>query len=265
VLVVVDRANTVEEDRGMYLRFRSPGHFALDGDVATASVGSTKLTVSSLARTSGTLAIGVPTAKDCFAPGTVRGTCDAARFPVTDVRTRLSGPRASAAHAIAVVDHAATSPAASALNGDGWHGIHVAGPRDAVVVWRELGARGDTFGYRAAAAAKVTHVIIDGPEQDGLATVTAKRDADACVVTVAAGGVTPARPLIVTLDDHCTLTDDPQTDAVPTARQHRGSSHGGARSPRAGCCGAQTAPASPLALAFVVLALALRRRRAATT
>jgi hypothetical protein len=266
VVVVVDRANTVDDDRDMFLRFRSPGHFALNGDVATATVGASKVVVASLARSSGKPEIGTPGEKDCFAQGTVRGTCDAARFPVTDLRVRVAGSRPSAAHAITVIDRGGSMPALSPISGDGWHGVRVAGLRDAVIVWRDLGARGDSFTYRVAAAAKISHVILDAPDRDGMATVSARRDGDACAVTISAGGAIPARPLIVTLDDHCAATNDLPTDAVPSAGQNRRNSHGTPHSPRAGCCGAQAAPGSPLATAVVVLALSLAlRKRAART
>jgi len=43
------------------------------------------LAIASLARSSGTPVIGTPSAKDCFVAGTVRGTCDAARFAVAAI------------------------------------------------------------------------------------------------------------------------------------------------------------------------------------
>ena len=75
-VVVLDRANTGGDDRDLYLRFRTPGHLALTGTSATATVGATKLAITALAPEKP--AIGAPSLKDCFKQGTVRGTCDAA-------------------------------------------------------------------------------------------------------------------------------------------------------------------------------------------
>ena len=47
-VLVLDRANTGGDDRDLYLRFRTPGHFALDGTTATATVGATKLAITAL-------------------------------------------------------------------------------------------------------------------------------------------------------------------------------------------------------------------------
>jgi hypothetical protein len=251
VVVVVDRATTGDADRAMYLRFRTPGHLALAGDTATATIGGTKLAISPLARSSGKAAIGVPSEKDCYKPGTVRGTCDAARIPVTDYRVEIAGPKPFAAHVIAALDARAAPPPTAPLSGDGWAGVHV---RDATVVWHTGGK--DRLAYRAPPG---THVILDAPEQNGNATVTAKREGDACAVEVAPGGSLPARPLIVALDAQCNATLDPEAPAASAAGTRPGRS-AQVRSPRAGCCGAQAAPGSPLAMALVVLAFVLRRR-----
>ena len=255
-LVVVDRAETGDDERAMYLRFRTPGHFALDGETATSTVGTTKLVISSVGRTSGKAELGVPTLKDCFKAGTVRGTCDAARFPVIDYRVVIAGPKPRAAHVISVAG-AKTTVATSPLSGDGWAGVTLRGLRDASVVWRTSGS--GTFTYRAPHG---THVILDAPDKTGMATITAKREGEGCVVEVAAGGSISARPAIVTLDAQCNVTADPEAPTTsslagtkPTASSSR------VRSPRSGCCGAQAAPGSSIAMTIVVVAVLWRHRR----
>ena len=58
-LVVIDRADTGGADREMYLRFRTPGTLvAHRDDSATATIGATKLTIASVAHSSGTPKIG---------------------------------------------------------------------------------------------------------------------------------------------------------------------------------------------------------------
>ncbi|HEY1557400.1 MAG TPA: hypothetical protein VGF94_21340 [Kofleriaceae bacterium] len=244
-LVVVDRARTGDAARGMDLRFRTPGHLALAATTATATIGATKLAIESVtpgASVSERVAIGTPSAKDCFQPGTVRGQCDAARVPVTDYRVELAGPAPSAAHV--VFAGAGTAPNAEPIAGDGWAGVQLA---NAAVVWRPLGARGDRFAYRAKPG---THVVLD--TAGTTASVTAHREGDACAVEVGPGADVPARPLVVVLDATCRVSPDQETARVATAAHTSPARPETARSPRAGCCGAQTTP-SPIAFAMVVV------------
>ena len=253
VLLVIDSADSGDPGRGMNLRFRTNGHLALAGTTATATIGGTKLAITAL---DGKPVIGVPSAKDCFGAGTVRGTCDAARFPVTDYRVTVPGPRPFAVHAITVDGKGAPATLAS-LSGEGWQGVQVGGARPAVVVWRT--GKGELT-YKAPAAAAMTHVVMDAPDQGGMATISAHRDGDACAVTVTPGGSVPSRPLVATLDAQCNATTDPEAGAGTTVAL-RPVTKAEVRSPRAGCCGAQTTPGSPIAMTFVVGAIVLRRRR----
>jgi len=117
-----------------------------------------------------------------------------------------------------------------------------------VVLW------GKVKSYKAPPG---THVVLDAPA--ATVSATAKRDGDQCEVELAPGGSLPARPLVIAVDAQCNVTADPEATAgsapvsvpKPAAAPH---------SPRAGCCGAQTTPASPIATSGVVLALILRRR-----
>src|SRR5262249_17823308 len=160
-LVVVDRAATGSSDRAMYLRFRVAGELALDGSVATRTIGATRLAIASVVRSSGQPAIGHTQRKDCFSDDVPKGRCDAARFPVTDLRPEVAGPSPSAVHVISVTaaGASAASPGAAPLSGDGWAGVRISVPRDAVVVWPTR--KGDPLAYRAPRAAAMTHVILD--------------------------------------------------------------------------------------------------------
>ncbi|HEY5920037.1 MAG TPA: hypothetical protein VIV11_00140, partial [Kofleriaceae bacterium] len=254
-LLVIDRATTGANDRGMNLRFRTPGRLAVDGTVGTTTVGATKLTIASVARSAdGTTAVASPTAKDCFKLGGPKGQCDAARFPVTDYRVQIPGPSPTGVHMISVTgDKAAT---AATLSGTGWAGVRVAGVRDATVVWRTSGS--GTLDYVAPPG---THVVLDSP--DASADVSAKLTDKGCAVHVTGAGKLPARPLVFALDAKCNVTLDaeaPAASAVGT-RVPRPKTSGGARSPRSGCCGAEAAPGTSFAMAFVVIAVLLRRRR----
>jgi uncharacterized protein (TIGR03382 family) len=265
-LVIVDRANTGDGDKHMYLRFRTTS-LGLEGDTGSATIGGSKLTIAGVSRTSGTPALGRSTQKDCFKDGTIRGQCDAARFPVADYRVELDGPEPLAVHVIGATDAKDAKDAKAAvsskkLGGDGWAGVRITGPRDAVVVWPSK-AGGD-LAYKAPKGKAVTHVVLAGPESGGTATFAAKADGGDCAVTVTAGGTTPAKPAIVVLDDACAVTIDP---AGPSAASAVGTKpaaiRSNAKAKRGGCCDAQGAPGSSAALALGLL-LALGRRRRGT-
>jgi hypothetical protein len=308
-LVIVDRAVTGDADRHMYLRFRVPGTLSLDptggsaprpagGAVgvptpalasldaegtATAQIGDARLAIhgagGKLARTA---------LKDCFQPGTERGNCDAARFPVTDYRAEIPGPEPRAVH---VID--ATGPRAVAtsrpISGAGWSGVALTGPRDAIVAWPTRTAA--ALSYRAPRRRAVTHVVLDAPA----ARLTARPDGDACAVTVEPGSRAPAGPLIAVLDERCAVTTDPPAGGKPSAAAPTAAdpppadppsadprAPGAASQPadppgpdavppppprappsrpvRGGCCGTGSAAGTPMVLSLLVLALRRRRR-----
>ena len=254
VLVVVDRATTTTERRAMHLRFRVPAPFELGADVATARIGGTQLQIASVVKTGGTAARGAPTGKDCFAEGIKKGQCDAARFPVTDYRLIVPGPKPRAVHAISATG--ATKAQTTKLGGKDWTGVRVAGVRDAVVVWPNAPRAAVT--YRAPRGAAVTHVVLDAPER---AAIAASVDGDGCTVSVKAGGDT-APPVIVTLDETCKVTVDPAADGASSAAGAKPRPiRKQAAVRRSGCCAAQTTPGSPIAMTIVVALVVLRRRR----
>jgi hypothetical protein len=260
-LLVIDRASTGANDRGMNLRFRTPGKLALDDKgVGTATVGGTKLVISSIERSApGTTAIGVPTEKSCYKSSAPKGQCDAARIPVTDFRVQIPGPSPAAVHLIAVTGEKGPATTAAPIAGKGWAGVRVSGVRDAVVVWQTPDAPRGILAYNAPAG---THVIFD--EAADTVDVVAKPEGKGCAVRVTPGGKLPARPLVVSLDASCAVTLDseaPAASAIGTRAPRTGARIGGARSPRSGCCGADAAPGSSIgAAAFVLLALFRRRR-----
>ncbi|MBA3456192.1 MAG: hypothetical protein H0T42_24040 [Deltaproteobacteria bacterium] len=255
-LVVIDRATTGVAERGMNLRFRVAGGLALEGELGSKTVGATKLTITSIAKTSGRPVIGRTAHSKCYTKGIPKGTCDAARFEASDYRLDLTGPEPSAAHVIGVGDVAGKPIASTPLSGKGWTGVRITSPREAVVVW----PTGTTLSYQAPPG---THVILDAPQAAGMATVTAKREGDTCSVSVTPGGTTPARPAILTLDAACAVVVDPASASTATAAGTKPPPirSSGARTQRSGCCGAQTTPSSPIALAVIVMGIVVRRRR----
>ena len=255
-LVVVDRADTGGADRTMYLRFRVPGGLTANGDNAATKIGGTQLTIASVARTSGAPKLVKPTLKDCFGETVDRGNCDASRIPVTDYRLELEGPAARAIHVIGATGGATIT--SKQLTGPDYEGVALSGMRDAAIVWRTKGS--GSFSYTAPPGMQV---VLDAPEKDGKATITAKPAGNDCAVEVVAGGETKSLPVIATLDSACKVTADPEVEAGSTAPiLTKPTSASSARAPRAGCCGAQSGPVSPaLTTGLVFLLMSGRRKR----
>jgi uncharacterized protein (TIGR03382 family) len=270
-LVVVDRAKTGGAGRDLYLRFRTPGKLAASGGgggggAASATVGGTRLAIATIARsTPGDVTIDSPTMKDCE-HDTTRGACEAARFPITEYREQVAGPDARAVHAIGVTDAASSAVAVpgEAMAGPGWAGVRVTGTRDAVVVWpTDRSGDAKSLAYTAPRGAKVTHVVLDAPEIDDRATVTATRGAAGCDVTVVGGGSSAMRatPLVMTLDDACAVAVDRAAASAPSAAKTTAPRASG-RAPRAGCCDAGGGSGGSSALLALGVVMIARRRRA---
>ena len=178
---------------------------------------------------------------------------------MTDYRIEVANNAAQAVHVISAVDaHALAASTTADRRWPGWNGVVLGGVRDAAVIWANAGAA--PFTYEAPRKPGMLHVVLDEADRSGFATMSAKVVGDHCVVQVAPGGSTPASPLIAVLDDKCTVAIDPEL-AAGSAAGTRPSRAQITPSPRAGCCEAQSAPGSPLAMALVVL-LALWRQRA---
>jgi hypothetical protein len=263
-VVVFDRATTGGAERTVDLRFRTPGRLAAGAagaDVATATVGGTRLAIAALERTSGTPHLEAPTAKNC--DNVARGACEAARFAVTELQLKLDGGMVRAAHALSVSD-AAGSAAAAAVKGDGWEGVRVAGTRDAIVVW-PIEPGGARLSYVAPRATAVTHVVLDAPATDDRAAVTAHAAGDGCAVDVTgdnAATALPARPLVFTVDDKCAVAVDKASAIAPSAANTK-APRAARRSSRLGCCdggSGASAVLGVLVLGFVGRARSRARR-----
>ena len=266
-LVVIDRAETGTAGRAMYLRFRAPKPLALAGATATATIGSTALAIAELGPGTARGAaptLATPTLKDCFKDEAHKGSCDAARFAVSDYRVVIPGPSPRGVHVISATAAGSPTTAAVTITGAGYAGVRITAPRDAVVIWPTAAASTPTaLGYRAPRGAAVAHVILDAPELAGMATITATVEGDACAVTVAPGGTTPARPVVVTLDSRCAVTADPMTQTASSAAGTAASRVGGGPGTqrRGGCCGAAGGGRSGSPVAALVLVVILRRLR----
>ena len=258
-VVVIDRADTGGADREMYIKFRTPGALVANGDTATATIGATKLTIASVVHSSGTPKVAKTALKDCFGESVDRGNCDAARVPVTDYRLVLAGPAPNAVHVIGATD-AGTTITTTPRSGADWAGIDLGGMRPATIIWRTKGSTGP-LSYTAPPG---MHVVLDTPDK---ATIIAKLAGKDCAVEISAGGseknAMHAPPVIVSLDAACTVSPDPETSSKTPANALQKPSSSRVRSPRGGCCGAQSGPASPAAGGALVLLWLWPRRKTA--
>jgi MYXO-CTERM domain-containing protein len=257
-LLVIDRANTVTAARGMHLRFRTPGLLALDGDKATATIGGSKLSIASVARSSpGTTALGRPTDRDCYKGNPPKGQCDAARFPVTEYRVQIEGPRPAAVHVISATAASSPPTKVSPISGKGWAGVRVSGVRDAFVVWRTTGEVGP-LAY-AAPSSQAMHVVLDALDGGEL---TATREGEGCKLALGGAASGTLKPLVAAVDPQCAVTLDPEAAAASAiGTKARRATRASSRSPRSGCCGAEATPGSSFAMALVVVVMLVRRRR----
>jgi hypothetical protein len=262
-IVVVDRATTGDSRRAMYLRFRTPGRLILDHGVARARAGRSALAIRTL------VGAGAPEVRhldksDCFAEGTIKGRCDAARFAIDEYRTQIPGPEPIAIHVLDIGGTAVTARA----TGDAVHVVELApSSRDPARVVVVADAPGDTMTYRVPrpGPAGSEHVVLDAPAAgDGTVGVTATAEPDGCAVTLTATGGTlrvAAAPASIYVDQACVLKDAAPRRAGAAPRIQSHAQGGGGPRRGSGCCGAQATPGSSLGTGAIVLALLLRRRR----
>ncbi len=92
-LLVVDRAQRRDSQGALNLRFRTTATLKSAGpDAVRATVGRSQLRIATLARSAGEVQIRAQTRSDCFNDRTTRGACDAARFAVTEMNLKATGP-----------------------------------------------------------------------------------------------------------------------------------------------------------------------------
>jgi uncharacterized protein (TIGR03382 family) len=254
-MVVIDRARSGDRRRPLHLRFRTTGKLSLDGDVATARIGGSQLTIRRVASSSGAPEVRHLAKGDCFQEGVTRGGCDTPRIDIDEYRLVVDGPAMTAFHVLDAAPPGKGAPTVTPI--EGVDGIVLERDGRLAVVVAGTGA---DLHYDAPAGDAVTHVIVGAPASAGTTVVTAEPGKAGCAVTVSAtadGERISALPAIVTLDATCHVTEEPSLAAASQSTLTR---HAG-KSPRSGCCGAQATPDSPASLAVLLAVLLLRRRR----
>jgi hypothetical protein len=219
-IVTIDRVRTDDPARKTYLRFRSPSSFSLGGgNVATASVGASRLVVHPV-----TLSGGTPQVRsikgDSGAPcdGNNFGVCTAARVDAGEYAVTLPGPTSLAVHVLDALGASEAASDAVAVSDPALVGVRLirAGARSFVVASSAKdGQPGATLAYSLEGDSAARHVVFDAPEDaQGMSAVTAKPDGARCAVVITAGGGADAfagRPLVFGVSaakDGCKTTVD---------------------------------------------------------
>lgn len=238
-VVTIDHANTDSADNHMYLRFRSPSVWAINGNVSSTRVGSSNVSIQTYGATP---VLGRTTMKDCFGQGVDRGNCDASRIPgVTDVREDIAGPKPFVVNVI------------GAVGGDPVTSREIAGKgvalslRNATVIYNSR----DGF----AAAPNGVVIVLDAGESS---IATGKRSGDHCDITIS--GADTHGPLVFALNADCGVTADKASAATPLTNAPSNPSTSRVRAPRDGCCDAGSGPVGPGLTGALVL-LFIRRKR----
>ncbi len=281
-MVVVDRAKSGDRSRNLFLRFRTQAKLAKDGDGAKGTRGGSQVAVHKLWASGGAGELRSLPRGDCFS-GATRGGCDIPRFAVDEWRLVVPGPTMEAAHVIDAMPSKGGETAAT---------VEKQGSVTVVTAQRGGGAMVVAIGGDGALSYKATpgvHAVIDGP--DDAMVAAAAGAGGVCAITVAPRGPgtkVPGRPAVFTLDAQCAVQADgamaaplgmpPGSDgavdagaggaaaAIEDAATAGGGGGDGVpddavvtpsgtlpRSARSGCCGAQSTPGSPIAMAALVL------------
>ncbi len=196
-LLIVDRARTSGAERDMYLRFRTLAHLARNEAGATGPIGSTRVSIQTLALTSGTPELRRLERSSCFEDKYTRGNCDAARFAVDEYRMQLDGPRPEAIHLVSATG--AAPPSASIIQQGALRTIALPADKPSTLV--VLGREGGSLGLQQL---PVTLVLLDLDASQRV-EASAQPEGTGCRVSVPRGAAEDkaAGLLIVELGTDC--------------------------------------------------------------
>lgn len=202
-LVIADRADTTAAARELFLQFRTPGKWKLDKAGARVEVGRSAVALTTLQASKTEPTVSSPAHKDCFKGDPPRGNCDAARFPVSDYRLKLRGPRPAALHVLEVGSGKVTS-GGKAISGANYQGVAVARERGEVAVLWAKAPGSVTYQTKPGS----TVIVHDAAPEGKRAQAKAEKSGGGCKVAVTAGGAGEPAPLIVHLDEQCAASED---------------------------------------------------------
>jgi len=203
---------TDDSARNAYLHFRTPATLALSGNVASGTVGASRVAIHGVVLSGGAPHINTPEVGYCW-DSNAYGKCAKARFASTEYAVMLPGPKGFAVHvidALGASDAPATTvpmsdPAidAAAQNGGVLGTAITRGGARSYVLAANGEAAPATMTYAVPGDVGGRHVVFDAPEDaNGASSVNAAIANGRCVVTITAGGAGAivGRPLIFRVD-----------------------------------------------------------------
>jgi hypothetical protein len=223
-VIAIDRVRTDDPSRAASIRFRAPSNFTLSGDVATATVGASKLAIHAVTLSGGTPSTrAIPVASSC--DDMPIGKCDKGRVSGGEYAVRVPGPSVLAVHVLDGLD-ASEAPADVAKIIDPTVTgaiVRRAGTTTYVVASTARdGVSSATMAYASRGDTATRHVVFDAPEDEaGRSTVSARAENGGCALTITAGGpgAYDGRPLVFTLAaaaDGCQATNEKPAEAPDT-------------------------------------------------
>jgi hypothetical protein len=221
-IVTVDRVDTGNPTRKLYLRFRTPAHLTMSADHKTAAgtVGKSTVAIHIAALSAGAPVLRVPAVRDC--EGVPFGSCNRSRARIDEYAVELPGPVASAVHVIDGIKREDAAASVKVERPNGLLGVTVkrAGltPVTVMTSGQSSSRTPSTFSYPVDARDGTRHVVYDAPEDDhGRSTVKASARGGQCLIEIAAGGGFVGRPLIFSVAPAaagCAVVEDPDAPAA---------------------------------------------------
>ncbi|HEX4339254.1 MAG TPA: hypothetical protein VH062_25275 [Polyangiaceae bacterium] len=240
-VVLIDRVVTGAAGRSLHLRVRTPANLALDGDVATTTVGASALSIQRVYTSSGSGTVrDMPTTPECSSDN--RGTCDTSRLPSgQEYRLDVAGPEAVAIHVMDAHAASAVAPTSTSLTGTGYRGVLVTrstGSTAVIATDKADGSPVSTLTYSVPAGSGAVHVVVDAPAGDGgRSDVAGVVDGSNCKMTVTphagTSGGYDGHGLVVRVSSTCAVSDDgvvaplvTSTSGTPTSTTTTGTPSG---------------------------------------
>lgn len=235
-VVLIDRVRANSAGETTILSFHTQNTLTLNGNVATATAGSSDVAIHGVLLSGGTPDVhAVPADENCYA-----GSCTGGRFDSFVYTVTIPGPNAAAVH---VLDALAKGDAPATVGSLNAAPYDEAGSNSAVLgaaVFRSSkqsyvvassatdGNAGGSLAYGVPGQSAARHIVFDAPEDtSGKSNVTTSASGGRCSVTITPGSTYAGHPLMFQTSaagDGCKVTVDLD---VPAGSTPPGSATGG--------------------------------------
>lgn len=226
-IVTIDRVNTGDAGRSMYVNFHTNtnGTLKMDGVVAVGTVGASQVAIHPVVLSGGSPAMAKPmVGENCY-----DGTCSNVRIPVDEYSVKVPGPFAVAIHVIDGLGATEERAQVGSLNDMNYDPMHentgvigaavFRGMKQSYVVASSAqdGMPIASMTYSVPGGSSGRHVVYDAPEDgDGKSMVTAAVAGDRCSVSIVPGAGFAGHPLMFQVGavaDGCAVTENTDVSA----------------------------------------------------